>query len=98
MKKRQREHNSLGDIIKEIVTSNKLDKGLNAVSVEEAWHELMGPAISKYTDKVILEGTTLRIRLSSSVLREELSYGKPKIIAMINEALSKELIQKLELY
>jgi hypothetical protein len=33
--------------------------------------------------------------LSSSVLREELSYGKKKIIAMLNEHLEKELIENI---
>lgn len=97
MSKRQREHSSLGDVLKEFIATNKLDKGLNKVSVEEAWHHLMGPAISKYTSKVLLEGSTLRIRLSSSVLREELGYGKEKIIKMLNEELGEEVIEKLVL-
>jgi hypothetical protein len=39
----------------------------------------------------------LYIQLSSSVLREELSYGKERIVKILNEALSKELITKLVL-
>ena len=34
-------------------------------------------------------------KLKSSVLREELSYGKEKIVAMINEELGEELVKKL---
>lgn len=97
MSKRFGEHTSLSDVLKDFIASNRLEKGLNKVSVEEAWHRLMGPAISKYTDKVILEGDILRIRLSSSVLREELSYGKEKIIEMINEELGQELVRKIVL-
>jgi len=33
--------------------------------------------------------------LSSSVLREELSYGKEKIIEMMNDALGTQEIKKL---
>ncbi|MFT7187750.1 MAG: hypothetical protein ACI9AV_001009, partial [Sediminicola sp.] len=33
----------------------------------------------------------------SSVLREELSHGKSKIITMINEEMGKELVKKLVL-
>ena len=55
----------------------------------------MGPAISKYTTRVVLEGSTLRIELSSSVLREELSYGKEKIIQMINDEIGQALVKKL---
>ncbi len=97
MSKRFGEHTSLRDVLNDFIASNRLNKGLDKVTVEEAWHQLMGPAISKYTDKVILEGDTLRVRLSSSVLREELSYGKDKIIQMLNEEVGRDLIKKLVL-
>ena len=37
MGKRFGDHISLGDVIKDFIASNKLEKGLNKVSVEEAW-------------------------------------------------------------
>ena len=95
MAKRAAEHSSLGDVLKEFIASGKLEKGLNRISAEEAWHQVLGDAISKYTTKVHLENDTLYVALSSSVLREELSYGKEKIIGLLNESLEKELIKKL---
>ncbi|MCB0458201.1 MAG: DUF721 domain-containing protein [Flavobacteriaceae bacterium] len=97
MAKRQGDHSTLGDILKDFISSGKLEKGLNKVSAEDAWHQVMGDAISKYTMQVMLEGETLHVQLSSSVLREELTYGKEKIIRLLNEALEKELIKKLVL-
>ena len=55
----------------------------------------MGKAISKYTTGIKLDRQVLYIQLSSSVLREELSYGKTKIIMMINEEMGKEIINKI---
>lgn len=95
MSKRFGENNSLGDVLKEFIANGKLQKGLNKISAEEAWHQVLGEAISKYTTQVYLERDTLYVSLSSSVLREELSYGKDKIIALLNEACGKELITKL---
>ena len=57
----------------------------------------MGNAISKYTTDLKLDRDTLYVQLSSSVLREELSYGIDKIIKMLNEELGKDLIKKLVL-
>jgi hypothetical protein len=57
----------------------------------------MGPAIQKYTTAIKLQNDTLYVQLSSSVLREELSYGKEKIIRMLNEELGKDLVKKLVL-
>jgi hypothetical protein len=97
MAKRVGEHSSLGDILKDFISSSKLEKGLNKISAEDAWHQVMGGAISKYTTNILLERDTLFVQLSSSVLREELTYGKEKIIALLNEALGKELVKKLVL-
>jgi len=98
MAKRSAENSSLGDVLKNFISSNrKLQKGLNKVSAQQAWHRVMGNAISKYTTQVLLERDTLYVRLSSSVLREELSYGKEKIIKLLNDELGKELVTKLVL-
>lgn len=97
MAKRNNEHISISDALKEFVESNKLEKGLNKVNVADAWAKLMGNGVNNYTTSVNLERDTLYIQLSSSVLREELSYGKDKIIKMLNEELGKEIIKKLVL-
>lgn len=97
MTKRNNEHISISDALKEFVESNKLEKGLNKVNVADAWANLMGNGVNNYTTSVNLERDTLYIQLSSSVLREELSYGKEKIINMLNEELGKIIIKKLVL-
>jgi len=95
MAKRNNENLSISDALKEFVKTNKLEKGLNKVNVAEAWANLMGNGVNNYTTAVSLERDTLYIQLSSSVLREELSYGKEKIISMLNEELGKKIIKKL---
>lgn len=95
--KRNNDNIKLSDGLKEFVSKNKLEAGLDKVNVKDIWNEQMGPAIQKYTTAIKLQGSTLYVQLSSSVLREELSYGREKIIKMLNEELGKELIKKLVL-
>ena len=95
MAKRNAEETSIRDVLKDFISSNRLEKGLDKVSIQEAWHNLLGEAISKYTTAVSLERDTLYVSLSSSVLREELSYGKEKIIKLLNEEVGKDLVSKL---
>ncbi|GAA3624633.1 DUF721 domain-containing protein [Flavivirga jejuensis] len=97
MAKRNNEHLSIQDALKEFVETNKLEKGLDKVNVADAWASLMGNGVNNYTASVNLERQTLYVQLTSSVLREELSYGKQKIINMLNEELGKEIIKKLVL-
>ena len=93
MAKRLNNESSIGDVLKEIIQSNKLQPGMDQVSVKEAWVSLMGNGVNSYTKNVTLKGSTLYVELSSSVLREELSHGKSKIIAMINEELRRDIVK-----
>ncbi|WP_299226355.1 DUF721 domain-containing protein [uncultured Psychroserpens sp.] len=97
MAKRNNDHLPISAILKEFVNSNNLQSGLNKVNVREAWAKMMGNGVNNYTTNIVLERDTLYVQLSSSVLREELSYGREKIIKMLNESLGKEIIRKLVL-
>jgi hypothetical protein len=97
MAKRLNDQNTVGDVLKHIIEVNKLQTGLNQIDVHEAWKNLMGNGVNHYTKNVILKGSILYIELSSSVLREELSHGKSKIIAMINEELRRDVVRDVVL-
>ena len=97
MAKRNNEHISISDALKEFVETNKLEYGLDVVNVQDTWREMMGNGVNNYTTDIQLKNNTLYVQLSSSVLREELSYGKEKIISMLNESLGKDVITKLVL-
>lgn len=97
MAKRNNDILNLQDVLKEFVTENKLETGLDKVQVREAWIKLMGNGINNYTTNIQLKKDTLYIQLSSSALREELSYGKEKIINLINEELGKNIVNKIVL-
>ncbi len=97
MAKRLNNESSIGDVLKEFIQSNKLQSGIDQISVKEAWISLMGNGVNSYTKNVTLKGETLYVELSSSVLREELSHGKSKIISMINEELKREIVKSIVL-
>ena len=97
MAKRLSNQSTVGDVLKQIIQVNKLQPGMDQIDVKEAWQNLMGNGVNSYTKNVALRGSTLYVELSSSVLREELSHGKSKIIAMINEELKREVIKKVVL-
>lgn len=97
MAKRNNDNQSIQDVLKEFVSTNNLQGGLDKVNVREAWSNLMGNGVNNYTTAIELKHETLYVQLSSSVLREELSYGKEKIIAMLNEAIGKDVIKSLVL-
>jgi hypothetical protein len=97
MAKRRNENIPLSEALQEFIDANKLQKGIDKVDTREAWIKLMGNGVNNYTTAIELRHKTLFVSLSSSVLREELSLGKTKIIAMLNEEIGKEVIKKLVL-
>lgn len=86
---------SLSSVIQQIIKKNKLEYGLHKVEVKEVWNRIMGISIAKHTNSVELKGDILYVELSSPALSQELSYGKEKIIANINEEIGSEIIKKL---
>lgn len=95
MAKRTSNEGSISDVLKQFIEKNNLQGGMDKIDVQEAWKSLMGNGVNSYTKEVVLKGTTLYVSLTSAVLREELSYGKQKIVKMINEELGKEVIKEV---
>lgn len=95
--KRLREESSIQDVLKVIIQGNNLEAGIDNIDVRQAWINLLGPGIASYTTDVFLRRETLYVALTSPVVREELSYGKEKIIRMINEDLKREVIKDIVL-
>ena len=84
-------------LIKSYIKENNLEGGLENIGVNNLWYETMKNGVANYTTDLTLKNGTLYIKLKSSALREELSYGKEKIIKLLNEKLKKDLIKKIVL-
>lgn len=97
MAKRFNEEQSVGDVLKQFMQENRLQPGIDKMDVRDAWKSLMGNGVNNYTREIMLKGTTLYVELTSAVLREELSYGKAKIIKMLNEELKREVVKDIVL-
>ncbi|MEN8186607.1 MAG: DUF721 domain-containing protein [Bacteroidota bacterium] len=97
MSKRENETYNIKDLMKEMLQENKLQKGLDQINVKEAWESVMGKGVVSYTESVQLKKDVLIVHLSSATLREELSYGKDKIVEMMNRELGKALISGIKL-
>ncbi len=95
MAKRLNNENSVGDVLKHIIEANKLQVGIDQITVKEAWISLMGNGVNSYTKEVTLRKNTLYVELTSAVLRQELSYGKEKIIRMINEEFRRDVVKEI---
>jgi len=97
MSKRENNSFSIEDLMQLFIKENNLTKGIQKIKIEETWNKMMGQGVASHTTSVKLQNKTLVIHLTSSVLREELSYGKDKIVKMMNDEIGEEVISKLML-
>lgn len=95
--KRNFDMKSMKLIIDNFIDKNSLSGGLNNVKIQDLWKKTMGSNINSYTTELNLKNKTLYVNLSSSVLRQELSYGKQKIIDLLNNEIGETIINKIVL-
>jgi len=84
---------TLKQAIEELLKTYRLDNKLLEVKLLTSWERQMGPMISRLTREIYINNKVLYVKLDSSVLREELSYGKQKIVDMLNKAAGKVVIE-----
>jgi hypothetical protein len=95
IKRRLSNESSISEVIDAIIQKNNLEKGLDAIAAENAWKNIMGNGVNTYTQEIVLKNKILIVSFSSSIVRNELSLGKEKIIKMLNEELGKEIIENI---
>ncbi|MCU0432755.1 MAG: DUF721 domain-containing protein [Bacteroidia bacterium] len=83
---------TLKEAINELLESYRLNTKLDEFKAIQAWEILMGPAIARYTKHLSINNRTLYVEISSAALRQELSYGKSKIVKMMNDAAGSVVI------
>ncbi|MCA6363680.1 MAG: DUF721 domain-containing protein [Bacteroidetes bacterium] len=86
---------TLREAINELLETYRLNTKLDEFKAIQAWEKLMGPAIARYTRHISINNRTLYVEITSAALRQELSYGKSKIIQMMNEAAGSEVIDEV---
>jgi hypothetical protein len=92
---RQAEEQSLGSLLSIFKQQKGLQKGFLLEDLKSAWAEEMGPGVANYTTAIKFERGILYVSLSSSTLREELSYGVEKIKGLMNERFEEDPVKKV---
>lgn len=88
---------SLKEAINKLIKTYQLQGKLTETQLNDSWEEIMGKPIAKYTRSLQLNNGRLVVKLSSSVLRQELSYGKNQLIERLNEHFGEAVIRDIVL-
>lgn len=90
MKRKNEE--SLKVVIQRLLKAYGLDEGYYKTLLINSWPVVMGSMISTKTTNLSISKKVLYVKLDSAPLKQELSYGKQKIVNMLNEHVGEQVI------
>ena len=82
----------IGDAIRKFLRQSGLESPLNEFRLVDAWRDVVGPTISKYTLNLYIRNQTLFVHLSSSVLRQELQMQREMLVNHLNQQVGASVI------
>ena len=86
---------NVGDIIRKLMKNPKLAEKMDELDALDVWKELIGDNLKKFVVSAKVHKGNLHVKLSSSVLRNELSYKKSELKEQINQKLGKEIVKEI---
>ncbi|MDG2331944.1 MAG: DUF721 domain-containing protein [Flavobacteriales bacterium] len=97
MAKRKSNTSSLDEAIKSLLKAYRLNDKMVELDIVKGWPEIMGPVVAAKTISIKVNKKVLVVELNSSVLREELSYGKAQIVKNVNDFLQHDFLEEVRL-
>ena len=82
----------LKEVIDRWLRAYRLDGKMKELDIIAAWPEMMGTAVAHRTKEIKIRNKKLYLKIDSSVMRDELAYGKQVIIERVNEKAGSEII------
>ena len=86
---------TLGEVIREMLSQYRLEGKLSQARLIEAWPEVTGPMIAKHTRDIYIKGRTLYVKVDSPALKNELSYSRSQILSSLNETVGEEIVTEI---
>ena len=90
MRRNNAEH--IGDIIRYFLRQQGLESPLNEYRLVQAWSDVVGPAMVRYTSNLYIKNQTLHVHLTSAVLRQELMMARELLVKNLNRQVGAQVI------
>ncbi|MBQ8456868.1 MAG: DUF721 domain-containing protein [Prevotella sp.] len=83
---------SLRDILLRNLREQGLETPLLQKRLVEAWPQVVGPVIARYTLNTYIYNQTLYVRLSNPALRSDLSMMRTELVKKLNDVAGQQII------
>ena len=82
----------IGDVIRFFLRQQGLESPLNEYRLVQAWGDVVGPAMARYTSNLYIKNQTLHVHLNSAVLRQELMMARELLVKNLNRQVGAQVI------
>ena len=82
----------LKDLVLQVLREQGLETPLNQKRLVDAWPEVAGPIVARYTLNTYIYNQTLYVRLSNPALRSDLSMRRQELTEKLNAAVGEQVI------
>jgi len=86
----------IGSIIDDVLKTYRRESDGELIRVWHVWDSIVGDVISKNAKPAAFKGRILLVYVTSSIWVHQLQFLKAEMIAKLNEALGKSLIDDLK--
>ena len=89
---RRNDAEQIGDMIRKFFRQNGLESPLNEYRLVDAWKDVVGPTIARYTSNLYIKNQILYVHLTSATVRQELMMGRDILVRRLNEKVGAQVI------
>lgn len=82
----------VGEVIRRLLRQEGLETPLNEYRLVDAWKDVVGETIARYTTNIYIKNQVLYVYLSSSVLRQELMMSRQLLVRNLNAQVGSQVI------
>lgn len=85
------------EAIDEFLKTFNLEKKIKERQIIQSWEMVVGKGIDRYTEEIRIKDGVMFVKLRSSVVRDELSYSKEKLIHALNSVCGQPILKDIVL-
>ena len=83
---------SIADLVRITCREEGLETPLNEYRLIQAWSQVLGSAVQMYTKELKIYNQVLFVKVTSSVLRQELLINRKSLVKRLNDHVKAQVI------
>jgi len=85
----------IGDVIREMIETYRLEGRLNEIKVLHSWEKVVGEMIARHTRDLYIKNARLFVKVDSPALKNELTYSRTDIAEKLNHEAGGKVIEEV---